>query len=104
MTTTYCYLSICWHDHCRFQNSARREGVSLEGRARGARMPERWSAGEAERPSGGVQKTCGWGVKRPQIVGMGSSTFQVALWQGFLACRENGCYADGLLTGLHVAR
>ena len=38
----------------------------------------------------GCRKTCGIGVKRTQILGMGCSTLKLDLWQGSLTCRRNG--------------
>ena len=38
----------------------------------------------------GCRKTCGIGVKRTQILGMGCSTLKLDLQQGSPACRKNG--------------
>jgi len=38
----------------------------------------------------GYRKTCGKGVKRPEIIIMACSTPRRALWQGSPACRKNG--------------
>jgi hypothetical protein len=47
------------------------------------------------------RKTCGRGVKRTQILGMGYSTPRPTQWKEFSACRINGRYFYHTLCGHH---
>jgi hypothetical protein len=50
----------------------------------------------------GCRKTCGIGVKRTQILGMGCSTLTLDLWQGSLTCRRNGRFLVATHTMIRV--